>query len=113
MLMRKSNLAMIVLLTAPAVAFAFPRKPLTVLKALKLQQKMERKQLKRQEKAWKRSVRRDHIPRAERLAAEHRFNRQMAELKLRQKEQVQRQKDHLRVLKSAQRHVYLGGTTIQ
>lgn len=76
------------------------------LKLIKRQQKMARKQLKMEEKIWKRSFRGRHIPRAERLAQKHQLQREMRDLRRQQKDQVQEIKDRQRVMNYRRSHPY-------
>jgi hypothetical protein len=74
------------------------------LKELKVQQKIERKQLKFQRKAWKRSYHGRQIPRAVRLSTKHQYQIEMRDLKTRQKDELERMKDQLRIAKAEQKH---------
>lgn len=76
------------------------------MKMVKRQQKMARKQLKIEERMWKRSFRGQRIPRAERLAQKHQFQRQMRELRLQQKDQIQEMKDRERLMNYRRSHPY-------
>ncbi|MGH9327501.1 MAG: hypothetical protein ACRD2B_12575 [Terriglobia bacterium] len=100
------------LLWTPGLVSA-PRGPITPVKLLKLQQKIERKRLTAAQKAWKKSFRGQHIPRAERLEIEHQYKRNMRDLELRQKDQLQEIKDQERVRKAQGHHLYSGGRMIQ
>lgn len=73
-------------------------------KQTKMQQKIERKQLKLQEKIWERSFHGQHIPRAERLEAKHQYQRNLRELKLKQRDQLQAMKDQQRLMKYRSTH---------
>jgi hypothetical protein len=84
----------IFLIVASAGAAAASRKPKTELERLKMQHKVERKSLKAQEKAWRRSFRGRPIPRAEKIREKHQMQRDMRNLKQRQKDQIQDYKDH-------------------
>ena len=75
-----------------------------LLRQTRGQQKIERKQLKLQEKIWKRSFRGEHIPRAERLEAKHQYQRNMRELKLKQRDQLQAMKDQQRLMRYRSTH---------
>ncbi|MGH9358387.1 MAG: hypothetical protein ACRD22_18600 [Terriglobia bacterium] len=90
-----------------------PKGPPNGLKQLEAQQKMERKQLKTEEKLWKNSLRGQQISRFEKMQAQHQFDNRMAELRLRQKEQLQRAKDQLKLWKSQGNHLWSGGTMIR
>lgn len=103
------------LLMAAMVCFASALWGQTVspVKALKRQQKIARRQLKVQEKIWKKSFHGQRIPRAQRLAVEHQYKRNMRDLKTRQKDELERMKDQERLWKAQQRHSWSGGTMIQ
>lgn len=75
-----------------------------LLKQTRRQQKIERKRLKVQEKIWKRSFRGQPIPRAERIEEEHQLQRNMRDLKMRQKDELQAMKDQQRVAKYRSAH---------
>lgn len=75
-----------------------------LLRQTRRQQKIERKQLKLQEKIWKRSFHGQHIPRAERLEAKHQYQRNMRDLKLKQRDQLQAMKDQQRLMKYRSTH---------
>lgn len=83
------------------------------VKSLKRQQKIERAQLKRQEKIWKKSFHGERIPRAQRLAVEHQYKRNMRDLKTRQKDELEKMKDQQRVWKAQQHHSWSGGTMVE
>lgn len=83
------------------------------VKALKRQQKLERQRLKNAEKIWKKSFHRQHIPRAQRLAVKHQYQRQMRDLKVRQKDEMEQMKDQQRMQKALQQHEWSAGTMIQ
>ncbi len=74
------------------------------LKQMKRQQKIERKQLKLQQKIWKKSFHGQHIPRAERLQAQHQLQRNLRDLRARQKDQLQAMKDQQRLMKYRSAH---------
>lgn len=76
------------------------------LKLVKRQQKMARKQLKIEEKIWKRSFHGRHIPRAERLEEKHQLQREMRDLRVQQKDQTQEIKDRQRVMNYRRNHPY-------
>lgn len=76
------------------------------LKLVKRQQKTARKQLKIEEKIWKRSFHGRHIPRAERLAEKHQLQREMRDLRVQQKDQTQEIKDRQRVINYRRNHPY-------
>lgn len=76
------------------------------LKLVKRQQKIARKQLKMQEKIWKRSFHGRHIARAERLAEKHQLQRQMQDLRRQQKDQIQEIKDRQRLMNYRRNHPY-------
>lgn len=78
--------------------------PASGLKLLKRQQKVARKQLKVQEKMWKKSFHGRRVPRAERLAEKHQFQRNMRTLRQQQKDQIQQIKDQQRLLKYQRSH---------
>lgn len=80
---------------------------------LKRQQKLERERLKNAQKIWKKSFRGQHIPRAQRLAVKHQYQRQMRDLKMRQKDELQRMKDQERMQKALSHHVWSGGAMIE
>ncbi len=84
--------------------FARGRKPLSQLKQLKLDQKMQRRQLKLQEKALKRSFHGRRIPRAERIVAKDRYKRHMRDLRTHQKDELEQMKDQLRLQRAAAKH---------
>lgn len=75
-----------------------------LMKQTKRQQKIERKQLKLQEKIWKRSFHGQHIPRAEQLQEKHQLQRNLRDLKMRQKDQLQAMKDQERLAKYRSAH---------
>ncbi|MGH9407767.1 MAG: hypothetical protein ACRD3D_18245 [Terriglobia bacterium] len=78
--------------------------PAPSLKLMKRQQKMQRRQLQIEQKMWKRSYRGQRIPRAERLAEKHQFQRNMRTLRLQQRNQIQQMKDEQRVMKYRRSH---------
>ena len=75
-----------------------------LVKQTRRQQKIERKQLKLQEKIWKRSFHGQHIPRAERIEEKHQLQRNMRDLKMRQKDELQAMKDQQRIAKYRSSH---------
>ncbi|HUY12259.1 MAG TPA: hypothetical protein VMX16_01345 [Terriglobia bacterium] len=85
---------MIVSLAGPASA---SRQPKTELQRMKFEHKAERKSLKAQEKAWKRSFQGGRIPRADRIREKHQMQRDMHNMKQRQRDQIQDYKDHRRI----------------
>lgn len=90
-----------------------PNGPMSYLKQLKAQQKIERKQLKAQEKLWKKSLRGQQISHFEVLQMQHQFDNRENELRLHQKEELQRAKDQLTLWKGHGQHLWSGGTLIQ
>lgn len=78
--------------------------PTQLLKETKKQQKIQRKQLQLQQKIWKRSFRGQHIPRAEQLQEKHQLQRNMRDLKMQQKDQLQAMKDQQRLMKYRSTH---------
>ncbi|MGH9433763.1 MAG: hypothetical protein ACRD3T_19715 [Terriglobia bacterium] len=74
-----------------------PRQPKNELQRMKMEHKAERKLLKAQEKAWKRSFRGKPIPRADRIREKHQMQRDLRNMKQRQKDQIQDYKDHQRM----------------
>lgn len=96
--------ALVILATfiAPAVSLAGPRH-MSRMKELRALQKMARKRLKLQEKAWKRSFHGRHIPRPEQLAAERQYKEYMRTLRAQQKVEEQQLKDQLRLQKPVSR----------
>jgi hypothetical protein len=92
----------VVTFLAPAVSMAAP-KHFSRMKELKTLQKVARKRLKLQEKAWKRSFHGRHIPRAERVAAERQYKGYMRSLRAQQKVEEQQLKDQLSLQKAASR----------
>lgn len=75
-----------------------------LLKETKRQQKIQRKQLQLQKKIWKRSFHGQHIPRAEQLQEKHQLQRDMRDLKMQQKDQLQAMKDQQRLMKYRSTH---------
>ncbi|MGH9449701.1 MAG: hypothetical protein ACRD11_04085 [Terriglobia bacterium] len=78
--------------------------PASGLKLLKRQQKIARKQLKMQEKIWKKSFHGRRVPRAERLEEKHQFQRNMRSLREQQKDHIQEIKDQQRLLNYQRSH---------
>ncbi|MGH9343222.1 MAG: hypothetical protein ACRD19_05615 [Terriglobia bacterium] len=75
-----------------------------LLKQTRRQQKIQRKQLQLQEKIWKKSFRGQHIPRAEQLQEKHQLQRNLRDLKMQQKDQLQALKDQQRLTKYRSAH---------
>lgn len=98
--MRKMRKGLIVLCGVFLLATALPetasasRRTKTQLQLMKMQQKAERKALKDQQRAWKRSFRGSPIPKADRIREKHQMQRDLRNMKERQKEQIQDYKDH-------------------
>ena len=82
----------------PKTASASARQK-TELQRMKMQQRAERKALKAQQKAWKRSFRGSPIPKADRAREKHQMQRDLRNMKERQKEQIQDYKDRRSVQK--------------
>lgn len=82
-----------------AVTASAAQQPKTELQRMKLEHKAERKSLKVQEKAWKQSFRGRPIPRADRIREKHQMQRNMRNMKQRQKDQIQDYKDQRRIQK--------------
>jgi len=72
-------------------------------KQLGAQQKQERRVLKAQQRGIKRSWRHQNVPRAYRIQAKHRMQRERRNLGLRQKDAMQDLKDRQRAFKESQR----------
>ena len=105
--MRKASLfllAIVMVCGLSAGALGAARGPASGLALLKRQQKIARKQLKVQEKIWKRSFHGRHIPRAERLEEQHQFQRNMRNLRQQQKDQIQEIKDRQRLANYRSHH---------
>ncbi len=96
-----------------SAALSAPEGRMNSVKQLEVRQKMARKQLKAEEKSWKQSLRGQQISPFERTQMQHEFANRMAELRLRQKEQLQQEKDQLKLWKSQVNHLWSGGTMIQ
>ncbi|HEX5481192.1 MAG TPA: hypothetical protein VFZ08_01045 [Terriglobia bacterium] len=103
---------MVAIVMGAGLLTAAPRQ-FSAVKQVKRQQKLERQRLKNTEKIWKKSFRGRHIPRAERLAVKHQYQRQMRDLKVRQKDELQRMKDDERMQRTLSRHVWSGGAMIE
>lgn len=95
---------MLLAYTMSAGLLAAARRPFSQLALIKRQQKIERRQLSIQEKIWKGSLRGRRIPRAERLAEKHQYQRNMRNLRLRQKNQIQQLEDQRRLQKYMATH---------
>lgn len=105
--MRKALLFLLASILAGAmgaVALRASRGPEQGLRLLKRQQKVARKQLKVQERIWKKSFHGRRIPRAERLEGKHQFQRNMRNLRQQQKDQLQEIKDQQRLLNYQRSH---------
>jgi hypothetical protein len=72
-------------------------------KELKTLQKMARKRMKLQEKAWKRSFHKRHIPRAQQLLVKRQYQQYLRNLRAQQKVEREQLKDQLRMQKAASR----------
>jgi len=113
---KKSEISLLLLLLGACLAgdaVGAPRGPINILKQLKAQQKIEKKQLQNEEKMWKKSLHGQRISHFQVLQMKHQFDRQMNELRLRQKEQLQRTKDQIKMWKSQGQHLWSGGTMIR
>lgn len=75
-------------------------RPLTELQMMHQEQKRERRSLKLQQRAWKRSYRGRRIPRAEKIQMKHQMARDMRNLRQQQRQQLQDAKDHRRLLRA-------------
>jgi hypothetical protein len=95
--------AFLLALMLPARTSALPRKSMSRTKQLKSLQKMARKRLKLQQKAWKRSFRRRPIPRVERVAAEHQYQIYRRSLRAQQRQELKQLKQQLRLEKTVRR----------
>src|SRR5579863_9995278 len=100
--MRKVTVRFLAVFMACFVSSAAPcaaNGAVSSLKQIERQHAIERKQLKMEQKIWKRSMHGNPIPRAERLEETHQFQRNMRNLRLRQKNQIQEMKDQQRLMK--------------
>lgn len=77
-----------------------PAHPLSQMQMLHQEQKRERRSLKLQQRAWKRSYRGRRIPRAEKIQMKHQMARDMRNLRQQQRQQLQDAKDHRRLLRA-------------
>jgi len=92
----------------PGTALA-SRRPKTELQRMKMEQKLERKNLKAQERAWKRSFRGKPIPREDRIREKHQMQRDLRNMEQRQKDQIQDYKDHKRIQNQIRTSLSPGG----
>jgi hypothetical protein len=105
--MRKSRIVLLVFFLACGLyagAHGTVNGQASSLKQMKRQQRIERKQLKAEQKIWKRSFHGRSVPRAERLEEKHQFQRNMRNLRLQQKDQIQEIKDRQRLAKYRASH---------
>jgi hypothetical protein len=93
------SLALAAILAA-TVSSAVPR-TMSRTKELKTLQKMERKRMKLQEKAWKRSFRRRRIPRSQWALVKRQYQQYIRNLRSQQKEERRQLKDQLSLQKAA------------
>jgi hypothetical protein len=70
-------------------------------KELKTLQKTERRRVKLQEKAWRRSFHGRRIPRAQRLLVKRQYQQYMRNLRIQQREEREQLRDQLRQQKAA------------
>jgi len=103
--MKKTGSFRLFLALAAILATSVPsparRRTMSRTKELNTLQKMERKRVKLQEKAWKRSFHGRPIPRAQRLLVKRQYRQYMRNLRTQQKEERQQLKDQLRMQKAA------------
>jgi hypothetical protein len=102
--MKSSSPYVIILALAAILAASLPiaaGKTMSRVKELTALQKMARKRLKLQEKAWKRSFHGRRIPRAQWLAAKRQYEGYMRELRTQQKAEKEQLKNQLKLQRAA------------
>ena len=113
---KKSEIALFLFVLGAALAcpsLGAPKGSMNPLKQLKAEQKIERKQIKAREKMWKKNLRGQQISHFQVLQMKQQFDYRMSELRLHQKEDLDRMKDQISLGKSQRQHLWSGGTMIQ
>jgi hypothetical protein len=88
-------------------------RPRSRVSQLKRIQKQERKQLKNQEKAWKRSFRGAHIPRAERQRVKRQYAQYKRTMRRQQKMEMAQVKRGARAAKHQTETTWIGGVRVR